>query len=138
MPREPYGSQIPPKPPKRKGTKGMVRPIGPAPKRRDGETPKKEMSPMRPLGPAPKRKTMPDIKPKWIKDAMSQMTQSKRMTAQAQSIAMDKVKKKRSTAADSKRKTSQAIDMLGKKKAASNKTPKGFKRMGPVKKKQGR
>jgi len=58
------------------------------------------------------------IKPKWLKDAMLQMTQSKRMTKQAQTMAMDKVKKKRSTAADSKRKTWQAIDMLGKKKAA--------------------
>jgi hypothetical protein len=78
------------------------------------------------------------IKPKWLKDAMSQMTQSKRMTKQAQTIAMDKVKKKRSTAADSKRKTGQAINVMGKKKAAPSKAiPKGFKKMGPKKKKQG-
>jgi hypothetical protein len=46
------------------------------------------------------------------------------MTKQAQTIAMDKVKKKRASSADSMRKTGQAINMLGKKKAASNKTPK--------------
>ena len=98
MPREPYGSQIPPKPAKKMARRGI-------------------------------RKRFED-------EAMREMTQSKRMTKQAQSIAMDKVKKKRSTAADSKRKTGQAIDMLGKKKAASNKTPKGFKNMGPVPKKR--
>lgn len=67
---------------------------------------------------------------------MPRYAQSKRMTKQAQSMAMDKVKKKRSTAADSKRKTGQAIKVLSKKKAASNKTPKGFKNMGPVQKKR--
>lgn len=70
---------------------------------------------------------------------MPRYAQSKRMTKQAQTMAMDKVKKKRSAAADSKRKTGQAINMMGKKKAAPSKAiPKGFKRMGPVKKKQGR
>lgn len=49
---------------------------------------------------------------------MPRYAQSKRMTKQAQSMAMDKVKKKRSTAADSKRKTGQAIKVLSKKKAA--------------------
>ena len=63
---------------------------------------------------------------------------SKRMTKQAQTMAMDKTKKKRAVSADSKSKTGQAIDMLGKKKAASNKTKKGFKNMGPAKKPKGR
>ena len=68
---------------------------------------------------------------------MPRYAQSKRMTKQAQSMAMDKVKKKRSTAADSKRKTGQAIKVLSKKKAAPSKAiPKGFKRMGPVEKKR--
>ena len=49
---------------------------------------------------------------------------SKRMTKQAQTMAMDKVKKKRASSADSMRKTGQAIDMLGKKKAAPSKPPK--------------
>lgn len=121
MPREPYGSQIPPKPPKRKGAKTMA------------NKPKttKDGSPMKP-------KWMRDVKLDPLSTMVGRYAQSKRMTKQAQSISMDKVKKKRSTAADSKRKTGQAIDILGKKKAASNKTPKGFKRMGPVKKKQGR
>lgn len=58
--------------------------------------------------------------------------QSKRMTKQAQTIAMDKVKKKRAVSADSKRKTGQAIDMLGKKKAAPSKAiPKGSRRQPP-------
>lgn len=114
-----------PKSPKRKPPRGM-RPLGPAPRQRNGEPPKKEMTPMRPLGPARR-------KPRGVR------AQSNRMTAQAQSIAMDKVKKKRSTAADSKRKTGQAIDMLGKNKAAPSKAiAKGFKRMGPRNKKQGR
>jgi hypothetical protein len=102
--------------PSRRGN-GM-RPLGPAPRRRDGEPPKKEMSPMRPLGPARR-------KPRGVK------AQSKRMTAQAQSIAMEKVAKRKATAADrkkmsnsttadSKRKTGQAIKMLGKKKAPSS------------------
>jgi hypothetical protein len=71
------------------------------------------------------------IKPKWLKDAMLQMTQSKRMTGEAQSIAKKKVAKRKatvadrkkmssSTTADSKRKTGQAIKMLGKKKAPSS------------------
>jgi hypothetical protein len=76
------------------------------------------------VGKAVANKNVDPMKPKWLKDAMSQMTQSKRMTKQAQTIAMDKVKKKRSVSADSKRKTGQAIDMLGKKKAAPSKPPK--------------
>ena len=58
--------------------------------------------------------------------------QSERMTKQAQTIAMDKVKKKRAVSADSMRKTGQAIDMLGKKKAAPSKAiPKGSRRQPP-------
>ena len=53
---------------------------------------------------------------------------SKRMTKQAQTMAMDKVKKKRAVSAESKRKTGQAIDMLGKKKAAPSKPPKRVSR----------
>ena len=125
-----------PKSPKRKPPRGM-RPLGPAPRQRNGEPPKKEMGPMRPLKPAPRRTMLPKIR--FEDAAMREMTQSKRMTKQAQSIAMEKVKKKRSTAADSKRKTGQAIDMLGKKKAAPSRAiPKGFKRMQQPKKKQGR
>ena len=95
--------------------KREMRPLGPAPRRRDGESPNKGM---RPLGPARR-------KPRGVK------AQSKRMTAQAQSIAMEKVAKRKatvadrkkmssSTTADSKRKTGQAIKMLGKKKAPSS------------------
>jgi hypothetical protein len=69
---------------------------------------------------------------------MSRSAQSKRMTKQAQTIAMDKVKKKRAVSADSKRKTGQAIDMLGKKKAAPSKPPKRSSRRGIPKERQRR
>jgi hypothetical protein len=63
---------------------------------------------------------------------------SKRMTKQAQTMAMDKVKKKRASSADSMRKTGQAIDMLGKKKAAPSKPPKRGSRKRPPKPRQRR
>ena len=69
---------------------------------------------------------------------MPRYAQSKRMTKKAQTIAMDKVKKKRAVSAESKRKTGQAIDMLGKKKAAPSKPPKRGSRRGIPKPRQGR
>jgi hypothetical protein len=114
MPREPYGSQIPPKPPKRKGAKTMA------------NKPKttKDGSPMKP-------KWMRDVKLDPLSSIMPRYAQSKRMTGEAQSIAKkkvakrkatvaDRLKMKSSTTADSKRKTGQAIKMLGKKKAPSS------------------
>jgi hypothetical protein len=43
-----------------------------------------------------------------------------RKTKQAQSMGMSNIKAKRSVAADAKRKTAEAINVLGKKKAASS------------------
>ena len=103
MAKDPYGSQIPPRP----------------------------KSPKRRPSPAPRPKWMRDVKLDPLSTMVGRYAQSKRMTGEAQSIAKkkvakrkatvaDRLKMKSSTTADSKRKTGQAIKMLGKKKAPSS------------------
>ena len=48
------------------------------------------------------------------------MADAARKTKQAQSMGMSNIKAKRSVAADSKRKTAEAISVMGKKKAPSS------------------